>query len=179
MAVPVLSSQRLLLRPRGEGDMDAMMEMAGDADVMRFFRTRPGDDLAAYRAELLCRVRHDDGPGLGFWSLFAHAEPTRYLGWVSLTPLDHTEFIEIGYRLVRGAWGQGYATEAARRVLEYGFATLALPQIVAIVHPENLRSQAVMPRLGLHPAGTHIHHGQPRLLFHGLRPNPSEPGISP
>jgi RimJ/RimL family protein N-acetyltransferase len=174
MAVPSLSSERLLLRPRTEADMDAMMDMAADDEVMRYFRTRPADDPEAYRTELLAGVRNDDGPGLGFWSLFAHEEPRRYLGWISLITLDGTQLVEVGYRLVRSAWGKGYATEGAQRAMQYGFEVLGLHEIVAVIHPENLRSQAVMPRLGLVPAGEHIHFGRPRLLYRRNRPDISE-----
>jgi RimJ/RimL family protein N-acetyltransferase len=57
--------------------------------------------------------------------------------------------IEIGWRLARKAWGQGYASEAARAVLAYGFETLDLPEILAITTATNTRSQAVMRRLGM------------------------------
>ncbi len=57
--------------------------------------------------------------------------------------------MEIGWRLARPAWGQGYATEAARTVLAHGFGTLELPEILAVTTATNLRSQAVMRRLGM------------------------------
>ncbi len=57
--------------------------------------------------------------------------------------------VEIGWRLARSAWGHGYATEAARACLEYGFGTLGLDEIVAIAAAGNTRSQAVMRRLGM------------------------------
>jgi RimJ/RimL family protein N-acetyltransferase len=57
--------------------------------------------------------------------------------------------VEIGWRLARGAWGRGYATEAARAVLEYGFGTLGLHEILAIAAAGNARSHAVMKRLGM------------------------------
>ncbi len=63
--------------------------------------------------------------------------------------------MEIGWRLARSAWGHGYATEAARAVLAFGFDTLELPEILAVTTATNLRSQAVMTRLGMtrDPAG--------------------------
>ncbi|MCW3473564.1 GNAT family N-acetyltransferase [Limobrevibacterium gyesilva] len=172
MAVPALATARLALRPRSEVDMPAMLAMAGDPEVMRYFRTRPGDDPEAYRAALQQRVRHDDGPGLGYWSLFPQADPGRYLGWVSLDPLAETPHIQLGYRLVRAAWGGGYVTEASRRVLEYGFDALGLGEIVAIVHPDNTRSQAVIRRLGFTADGMRLHFGRQRLFYRLVRTPP-------
>ena len=57
--------------------------------------------------------------------------------------------MEAGWRLARPAWGRGYATEAARAVLRFGFETLALPEILAITTATNRRSRAVMRRLGM------------------------------
>jgi RimJ/RimL family protein N-acetyltransferase len=57
--------------------------------------------------------------------------------------------VEIGWRLARSAWGNGYATEAALAVLAYGFDTLELPEILAVTTATNLRSQAVMRRIGM------------------------------
>ena len=57
--------------------------------------------------------------------------------------------VEVGWRLRRDAWGHGYATEAGRAGLAYGFGTLGLREIVSLIHPHNLRSAAVARRLGL------------------------------
>jgi len=57
--------------------------------------------------------------------------------------------VEVGWRLARAAWGHGYATEAATIALEYGFATAGLSEILAVTAETNLRSQAVMRRIGM------------------------------
>jgi RimJ/RimL family protein N-acetyltransferase len=59
--------------------------------------------------------------------------------------------VEVGWRFARHAWGKGYATEAAGRWLDEAFGSLGLDHVISITHPENLRSQAVMRRLGLQP----------------------------
>jgi RimJ/RimL family protein N-acetyltransferase len=74
------------------------------------------------------------------------------LGFTGLDPVDDgMPFIgvEVGWRLARSAWGHGYATEAAIVALEYGFAAVGLPEILAITTKTNLRSQAVMRRIGM------------------------------
>ena len=57
--------------------------------------------------------------------------------------------VELGWRLARPAWGHGYATEASLAALEYGFEVMGLPEIVAVTMARNLRSQAVMLRIGM------------------------------
>ncbi len=69
-----------------------------------------------------------------------------------MVPAFETHFtpcVEIGWRLARAAWGHGYATEAARAALDYAFGTLRLDEVVSMTVPANLRSRAVMERLGM------------------------------
>ncbi len=75
---------------------------------------------------------------------------------------EHSPFrdaLEIGWRLAREAWGQGFATEAARAAVAFGFHELELPEIVSFTVPENVRSRRVMERLGMthDPAGDFEH----------------------
>jgi [ribosomal protein S5]-alanine N-acetyltransferase len=83
-----------------------------------------------------------------------------FLGWCGLFPLEHSGLIEIGYRYVRAAWGQGVATEAARAVLDHGFGTLAIDPIVAVAHPDNRGSRRVLEKIGLRQAGEAWHYGK-------------------
>ncbi len=96
-----------------------------------------------------------------------------FVGYVGLQvpsfEAPFTPCVEIGWRLARAAWGYGYATEAARACLEHAFGVLALPEVLAFTVPANVRSRAVMRRLGmvLDPAGAFEH---PRLPEgHALR----------
>jgi RimJ/RimL family protein N-acetyltransferase len=74
----------------------------------------------------------------------------RLIGWCGLGPLEFDESeIEIYYGLSRSYWGQGMTTEAAKALLSYGFETIGLNKIVAIVKPENIASQKVIQKLGM------------------------------
>ena len=90
--------------------------------------------------------------GFGRWAVGV-AATEEFVGFAGLsTPRFAAHFmpaVEIGWRLARAAWGHGYATEAARRALQFGFTDLALPEIVSFTTVGNLRSQAVMARLGM------------------------------
>ena len=89
--------------------------------------------------------------GLGRWVIETHGGD--FLGYTGVLPAhsDHPlgEHYEAGWRLLRSAWGNGYASEATRAAFDDAFARLGLSEIVAYTAPDNLRSQAVMTRLGL------------------------------
>jgi RimJ/RimL family protein N-acetyltransferase len=76
-----------------------------------------------------------------------------FAGFVGLMVPDFeahfTPCVEIGWRMMRSAWGQGYATEAARAAMQCGFETLGFDEIVAMTVPANVRSLRVMHRLGM------------------------------
>lgn len=147
----ILTTARLCLRPRTLDDYDACLAMDRDPEVTRFI-DGPWADAAAHEAFLHDRMTRDWGEGLGYWSIFRREEPDGFLGWVFLVP--HPGGIEIGWRLVRAAWGQGYASEAAAAMLAHAFGTLGARQVVAAgIHPDNIGSQRVAEKLGMRLAG--------------------------
>ena len=92
-----------------------------------------------------------DRYGFGFWAVEVRASGD-FIGCTGLRTLDEEmpfTGVELGWRLARPAWGHGYATEAALAALEYGFDIVGLPEIVAVTMARNLRSQAVMRRIGM------------------------------
>lgn len=95
---------------------------------------------------------HFDERGFGLWAL-AIADTGQFIGFTGLsTPRFPGHFmpaIEIGWRLARSAWGFGYASEAAHCALRFGFEEADLPEIVSFTAIGNVRSQAVMSRIGM------------------------------
>ena len=80
--------------------------------------------------------------------------PAAFVGWVLLMPYDAVgPEIEIAWRLLRSAWGNGFATEASLPVLRHGFETLGLDRVVADIHPDNAVSLRVAEKLGLRFVG--------------------------
>jgi RimJ/RimL family protein N-acetyltransferase len=88
--------------------------------------------------------------GWGLWATEVAASGD-FIGFIGLQPVWDLPFegVEIGWRLARAAWGHGYATEGALAVRDYAFGELGLPEIVSVTATTNLRSQAVMCRIGL------------------------------
>jgi len=102
--------------------------------------------------------------GWGLWAVQLRADGT-FLGYVGLerppADLPISPCVEIGWRLAAEHWGRGYASEAARAVLEAGFARLGLHEIVSFTSERNVRSRAVMERIGMGWSGERFEH--PRL----------------
>lgn len=144
-----LSTTRLRLRRWRDKDRGPFAAMNADARVMEFFLntlSRAESDALADRIEAHFRDR-----GFGLWAVEV---PTA--GFIGFTGLSVPRFeapfmpcVEIGWRLAVEHWGKGYATEAARLALGYGFETLRLSEIVSFTATTNLRSRAVMERLGM------------------------------
>lgn len=147
--MPELRTNRLLLRRWRDSDLAPWAEMNADPEVREFL----GDLLTPEQSAASVARFEKDFEERGFgWFAVEVAATGQFIGFAGLDPVDDGlpfTGVEIGWRLARGAWGHGYATEAARAVLAFGFRTLALPEILAVTTAGNLRSQAVMLRIGM------------------------------
>jgi RimJ/RimL family protein N-acetyltransferase len=148
------STARLVLRQPEQADAGPLMIMDAAPEVMQYIGTGaviPPDRERALQA--IARWRQEwDERGFGRCSVIVRATG-EYAGWVALTPPAFLPQImpavEIGWRLRREHWGQGYATEAAAEVLRFGFTGAGLDRIVSIPDVGNVRSKHVMEKLGL------------------------------
>ncbi|NUO55462.1 MAG: GNAT family N-acetyltransferase [Hamadaea sp.] len=146
-----IKTGRLLLRSWRDTDLDPWAEMNADPEV----REHLGPLLSREQAAASIRYFQEciDRDGFGFWAVEV-LETGELVGMAGLDAVDEeapVDGVEIGWRLARSAWGHGYATEAALAVLDYGFDRLGLPEILSITAVGNVRSQAVMRRLGMSP----------------------------
>jgi RimJ/RimL family protein N-acetyltransferase len=168
----MLETERLILRRWRREDRAPFAALNDDPRVMAHFPRRlPAADSDAMVARL---QDHWDDHGFGIGAAERKADGA-FIGMVGLASARFDApvcpCVEIGWRLAAEHWGQGYATEAARAWLAHGFGTLGLPEIVAFVVPANLRSQAVMTRIGMRrdPARDFEHPLLPQ--GHPLRPH--------
>lgn len=149
-AVPELRTERLLLRGWRAGDRPLFAALNADPQVMEFFPaalSRAESDAFVDRIEA-----HWAANGYGLWAVEVPgvAPFVGYIGlWDAVFEAPFTPSVEVGWRLARSAWGHGYATEGARAALSYGYGVLRLPEILTFTAAVNLRSRAVMERLGM------------------------------
>ena len=145
-----LRTSRLLLRDWRDEDVPAFAALNADPQVMEFFprvldRTESDAMAARIRKGLALS-------GYGLWAVKV-CGITPFIGFVGLSvpqfEAHFTPCVEVGWRLARQYWGNGYATEAARAVLEFGFRQLELAEIVSFTVPANQRSRSVMERIGM------------------------------
>ena len=144
-----IGTDRLIMRGWRESDLAPWAAMNADPEVRRYL----GPLLTFEQAEAWVLNYQDDldRHGYGFWALELRATG-EFVGGTGLGRVDEEmpfAGVELAWRLARPAWGHGYATEAARAALEYGFTVLGLPEIVAVTMARNLRSRAVMARIGM------------------------------
>jgi RimJ/RimL family protein N-acetyltransferase len=168
--VPRLRTARLLLREWRDADRAPFAALNADPEVTATLPRALSREESDALVDAIERHWREDGYGL--WAL-ERLDDGAFLGfaglaWASWAP---DPAIEIGWRLARAAWGQGYATEAARAAAGFAFATLGLDELVSLTARANTRSRAVMERLGMSrdPASDFVH---PRLAEgHPLRPH--------
>ncbi len=145
-----LSTERLILRRWREADREPFAALNADPDVMDYFPSRL---TRAQSDQLISRIEAGfDQRGYGLWALELRATD-ELIGFTGLdTPSFEAHFtpaVEVGWRLARSAWHNGYATEAARASLAFGFEEAGLEEIVSFTSIVNLRSRAVMERIGM------------------------------
>jgi ribosomal-protein-alanine N-acetyltransferase len=150
MAIPSITTARLLLRPWRRSDLAPFAALNADPEVMRFFpRIRsPQESAAAMKAAMAGLERRG-------WGLWAVERPGRcpFIGFIGLNePAFETAFtpcVEIAWRLVRAEWGQGLCPEGARAVLDFAFGPAGLAEVVAFTTRPNRPSIRVMEKLGM------------------------------
>ncbi len=144
-----IGTERLVLRSWHGSDLEPWTAMNADPRVREFLGPVQTPEQSA--ASIRWLQDEIDRRGYGFWAVEVRASG-EFIGFAGLDDVeDGLPFtgVEAGWRLAHSAWGHGYATEAAVAVLEYGFQTLGLDEILAITTATNVRSQAVMRRIGM------------------------------
>ncbi|MGH9054262.1 MAG: GNAT family N-acetyltransferase [Acidimicrobiales bacterium] len=172
MGTPVILTDRLLLRAWVGADREPFAEMNANPEVMEHF---PSTLSRSESDELVEAIMAGfDRDGFGLWVLELR-DDGRFMGFTGLSvpgfEAPFTPSVEVGWRLARWAWGNGYATEAASAALDFGFSRAGLDEVVSLTSFQNIRSQAVMQRLGMtrEPADDFEH---PRIPSgHRLRPH--------
>ncbi|MGR6921748.1 GNAT family N-acetyltransferase [[Actinomadura] parvosata] len=145
-----METERLIMRRWREADKEPFAAMNADPEVMEHF---PAPLTRAQSDAMVDRIEEQfDRLGYGLWALEVR-ESGAFIGFTGLAlqtfEAPFLPAVEIGWRLARPAWGHGYAIEAARRAARYAFEEAGLDAIISMTALSNVRSQAVMRRLGM------------------------------
>jgi len=149
----VMETDRMMLRRFTVADVDIIVELDGDPAVMRFLTGGQPTPRSEVESEILPRIlrTYEETPNLGRWAALAKSSG-QFLGWFALSPTQRgnaDDEVELGYRLRRSSWGQGYATEGSRALIHKAFTELGIERIFAETMAVNTPSRRVMERSGL------------------------------
>jgi RimJ/RimL family protein N-acetyltransferase len=160
----LIATERLDIRPLRSADLGTILDLYSDPDAMRWAGGATTDVEESER-RLQRLIDHQEEHGFSLWAVIERDSGT-LMGDCGLI---HYAFkgpeVELGFRLKVPFWGKGYATEAARAVLAYGFEEVGLDRIVAVAHPDNVASQRVLEKVGMRREGFSEYNEKKVLYF--------------
>ena len=145
----MLETERLTIRPFVESDLEPYARIVADPEVMRLItgEAQSYDEARTYLEECLASERRR---GYSRYAVLLKASG-ELIGFCGFKDIDGD--LDFGWRYAKSCWGQGYGTEAARAVMNYGMETLKLPALLAVAFPENIGSIRIMQKIGMRPDG--------------------------
>jgi [ribosomal protein S5]-alanine N-acetyltransferase len=170
LPAPWLETLRLEFRDFVAADFDDLYRLDSDPRVMKYIADgKPATRVAVLQA--LARIIRYPAlyPDLGVWRA-SRRDTGAFVGWFSLKYAGRSPDIEVGYRLLPQAWGQGFATEGARALVDYGFDDLDLDRIIGVTHPGNKASQRVLTKAGMADVGWGRYYDRRLRLFAAENP---------
>ncbi len=147
-SIPTLTTPHLTLRPLEPGDAQVLYRINQVEGVLQYFPYPAPPPLEKVQRFVAGQQVHWEQHGYGNWGILPEGEK-EIIGWAGLQFLPETGETEVGYLLNRPFWGRGYATEAARASLQFGFDHFDLQAIIALVFAGNIASRRVIEKCGL------------------------------
>jgi len=159
----VLETKRLILRQFFPEDATDLYELNLDEDVIRYTGDEPFKDVAQ-AAVFLKNYSDYDENGYGRWAMIEKGTG-RFIGWCGLKLHPDSGETDIGFRLFKAYWNHGFATEAAKACIDYGFDTLLLNSIIGRAMATNRASIHVLEKIGLQFEKPFDFHGGPGVIY--------------
>lgn len=162
---PWMQTLRIDLRELSRDDFGDLLRLDSDPRVMRYINGGKPSTPEEVAAALGRAAKHSRSCyGLGVWHA-TRRDTGAFIGWFCLKYCPPTCDVEVGYRLLHEAWGQGFATEGATELVRYGFDDLELDRIIGVTHPGNRASQRVLMKAGLTDRGWGRYYDKRLRLF--------------
>ncbi len=145
---PSIQTTRLTLRPLQPGDAIVLHRIYQSEGVLHYFPNPNPPPLNKIERFISGQQVHWQQHGYANWGILREGN-AEIIGWAGLQYVPELDETEVGFLLDRPVWGLGYATEAAKASLQFGFEHISLEHIIALVHPDNLASRRVIEKCGL------------------------------
>jgi len=148
----IAETERLILRELVVEDETAMFELDSDPEVHRYVGNSPVESIEQIQDIIEFIQKQYEENGVGRWAVIEKSS-NKFIGWAGLKLFknemnNHSNFYELGYRLIKSYWGKGYATEAALASVKYGIEKLGLKEIYAMTDVDNINSKKVLEKAG-------------------------------
>lgn len=148
-----IETPRLVIRSYQESDGDHWLALCNDDEIGRYLPPSDPVTFADYAGALRRRREMEQARGYCLWAV-VDRETNAFVGQCGLLPFEPDEALtELAYHYLPQAWNKGYATEAATAVLRYGFETVGVDRVVAVVDPNNVGSWRVLEKVGMRFSG--------------------------
>jgi ribosomal-protein-alanine N-acetyltransferase len=168
-----IETDRLIIRELLPSDDEAMFMLDSDPEVHQFLGKSPVKTIEEVRDVIAFIRQQYITNGIGRWAIVEKSSGN-FIGWTGLklvrdTVNNHTNFYDLGYRLIKKYWGKGYATESAIACRDYGFNMLHQDKLYAITDINNLDSRKVLEKAGFKCLETFDYEGEPHFWLEAGR----------
>ncbi|MBQ0734095.1 GNAT family N-acetyltransferase [Aquimarina celericrescens] len=154
----IFTSQRLGFRNWTFNDLDVLTEINNDDDVMEFFPFKPSREDTQNFIYKMQETQRENGFCYFAVDILENKDFIGFIGLCKQTYLEElTPFVDIGWRLKKSIWNQGYATEGAKACLDYGFNVIGLEKIYSVAPEINKKSELIMKKIGMQRVKTFDH----------------------
>ncbi|KZE74129.1 GNAT family acetyltransferase [Myroides marinus] len=165
----IIETDRVIIRPIEEGDVEGMYILDSDSRVQEFLGKHPiGSKEEALNMIRFIRKQYEDF-GIGRWAVI-EKETNTFIGWTGFKFIGNgengvKEYLDLGYRFIYDAWGKGYATETAKACLTYVDKHLTELPIHAISEVGNEGSKHVLEKVGFEAVSTFLYENVPHFWY--------------
>jgi [ribosomal protein S5]-alanine N-acetyltransferase len=148
-----VETERLILREILPSDEQGMFELDSDPEVHTYLGNNPVKILQESREMIIMIRQQYIDHGIGRWAVI-EKKTNNFIGWAGFKLVKeeingHSDFYDLGYRFIKKYWGKGFATEAAKACIDYGFKKMNLSEIYARTMVDNLNSRKVLEKAEL------------------------------
>ena len=160
----IIETERIYLRQFILEDASALYKLNQNEEVLKYTGDQPFKNIQK-ALQFIKNYDQYEKYNMGRWAVCTPKKGA-FIGWCGLKYHPDKDIVEVGYRFFEKYWNQGYATEASKGAILYGFNTLRLPEIYAYVDKRNIASKRVAEKCGMTLIDEIIHEGNPTYVFH-------------